>query len=64
MTDVNRFSFTNAKYIANDAGDNVAIRVTIDGSKTSHVPIAVGNVHYDDIKKQVDAGELTIQEAD
>ena len=61
MTD---FTFTNAKYIANQAGENTTIEVTINGQITSHVPVCEGNRHYDAIKLQVEAGELTIQEAD
>ncbi len=53
--------FTNAKYIANEAGEDTIIEVTIDGNKTSHVPVCVGNKHYDEIKVQVDSGNLTIQ---
>ena len=30
----------------------------------SHVPIKVGNRHYDEIMRQVEAGELTIQDAE
>lgn len=58
------YNFTNAKYIANDAGENTTIEVTINGEKTSHVPVCVGNAHYDAIKAQLDAGTLTIADAD
>ena len=58
------YTFSNAKYIANQDGENTTIEVTINGQITSHVPVCVGNSHYDAIKLQVDAGELTIQEAD
>lgn len=61
MTD---YTFTNAKYITNDAGENVVIEVTINGNVTSQVPVNVGNTHYAEIMRQVEAGELTIQEAD
>jgi len=56
--------FTNAKYIANEAGEDTVIEVTIDGNKISHVPVCVGNTHYDEIKVQVDSGNLTIQSSD
>ena len=36
---------------------------TIDGQET-WVPIAPGNRHYDEIMKQVAAGDLTIADAD
>ena len=51
---------TNAQYLA-DEGQNLSIRCTIDGSEC-FVPIAVGNTEYDEIMRQVEAGELTIQE--
>ena len=54
----------NAKYIKGDiSGENMAINCVWDGQHLS-VPIAVGNRHYDEIKRQVDAGELTIADAD
>jgi len=40
-----------------------SIRATIDGEVCS-VPIQVGNRHYDEIMRQVEAGTLTIAEAD
>ena len=53
----------NAKYqTATASGSNVSIQATIDGTVWS-VPISVGNRHYDEIKKQVDAGTLTIADA-
>ena len=42
---------------------NVSIEATIDGIDMI-VPISEGNRHYDEIMRQVDAGELTIEEAD
>lgn len=47
--------------IANEYQD--AYSVTINGV-TSYVPKIAGNRHYDEIMRQVEAGELTIQEAD
>ena len=51
-----------AKYIADD-GINTTIAATIDGAELS-VPIAPGNRHYDEIMRQVEAGDLTIADAD
>ena len=34
------------------------------GDTPMNVPICVGNKEYDEIKRQVDAGELTREEAD
>ena len=39
------------------------INATIDGEVMS-VPLVVGNRHYDEIMRQVDAGTLTIADAD
>ena len=44
-------------------GENKKIRATINGVEMS-VPLAVGNRHYDEIMRQVDAGTLTIAAAD
>ena len=59
---MNEMNITNARYIE-DEGINVSINATIDGVEMS-VPISEGNRHYDEIMRQVDAGTLTIQEAD
>ena len=39
------------------------IKATIDGEELI-VPLAEGNRHYDEIMRQKEAGELTIEEAD
>ena len=57
---------TNAKYHALDGNTdlpNVSITCTIDG-KSCSVPISEDNSEYIEIKKQVDAGTLTIADAD
>ena len=53
---------TNAQYIA-DEGQNLSIKCTIDGSEC-FVPLTVGNTEYDEIMRQVNAGELIIQDAE
>jgi uncharacterized GH25 family protein len=53
---------TSAKYFADDTG-NVSIIATIDGIEWG-VPLSSGNRHYDEIMRQVNAGTLTIQEAE
>jgi len=55
-------TITNAQYNATD-GTNVSIDATIDGVEMS-VPLCEGNRHYDEIMRQVDAGTLTIAEAE
>jgi len=44
-------------------GEHSGIQATIDGQEL-FVPIAEGNRHYDEIKRQVDAGTLNIEAAD
>ena len=56
-------NITAAQYQAGIDGSNSTIKATIDGQEM-FVPIAVGNRHYDEIKRQVDAGTLTIAAAD
>ena len=55
-------NITSAQYVSVDE-DNVSIRAVIDGTKMS-VPLIVGNRHYDEIMRQVNAGTLTIQDAE
>jgi len=43
--------------------EHSAYKAVIDGTP-KNVPICVGNTEYDEIKRQVDAGELTIEDAD
>ena len=45
------------------SGTNSSIRATIDGTEMS-VPLDPANRHYAEILRQVEAGELTIQEAE
>ena len=59
MDDMN---ITSAQYEAMQ-DINVGIKATIDGIEMS-VPLATGNRHYDEIMRQVEAGNLTIADAD
>jgi hypothetical protein len=43
--------------------DNVCIKATIDGTEMS-VPLDPANRHYAEILRQVEAGTLTIADAD
>ena len=55
---------TSAQYFNDSiAGQPSSIKAIIDGQEWS-VPLAAGNRHYDEIMRQVDAGELVIQEAE
>ena len=60
---MNEMDITAAKYLA-DNGENIAIEFIVDG-KIMHVSAgATGNRHYAEIMRQVDAGELTIADAE
>ena len=60
---MDEMNITAAQYLTNVDGDNDTIRATIDGTEMN-VPVAPGNRHYDEIQRQVEAGTLTIQDAD
>ena len=59
---MNEMTITNAQYVAED-GVNKNIKATIDGTEM-FVPLDPANRHYAEIMRQVEAGELTIQDAD
>ena len=61
---MNIMNITSAQYVNNSiTGQPSSIKAIIDGQEWS-VPLAAGNRHYDEIMRQVDAGELVIQEAE
>lgn len=53
----------SAKYVKDMDGNNEIVNCVIDGV-TMSVPLNSANRHYAEILKQVEAGELTIAEAD
>jgi hypothetical protein len=60
---MNEMNITSAQYKEDLDGNNYAIIAVIDGQKWG-VPMQAGNAHYDEIMRQVNAGTLTIQDAD
>jgi len=56
-------NITSAQYVVDEDGINSCIQATIDGQEM-FVPLDPANRHYAEILKQVEAGTLTIQEAD
>ena len=63
----NKLNITSAQYVSNQDGDNTSIRIVLDNETNRHysVPLgAVGNRKYDEIMRQVEAGTLTIEDAD
>jgi hypothetical protein len=55
-------NITTAQYVAED-GANIDIQATIDGQEM-FVPLDPANRHYAEILKQVEAGTLTIADAE
>ena len=61
---MNEITITAAQYVINEfTNENDHIKATIDGIEMS-VPLDPANSHYAEIMRQVEAGELTIQDAD
>ena len=60
---MNEMNITNAQYKSDDDGNNISISAVIEG-KTVGVPLDPANRHYAEIMRQVEAGELTIEDAD
>ena len=58
----NKMNISSAQYFQT-YGQNVSITIVVDDEKMS-VPLDPDNRHYAEIMHQVDAGTLTIQEAD
>ena len=59
---MDNMNITSAQYLSVDS-TNIAIQATIDGQEMS-VPLDPANRHYAEILRQVEAGTLTIAEAD
>ena len=60
---MDNINITEAQYTADIDGNNAGIQATIDGTEMS-VPIDPANRHYAEIMRQVEAGTLTIAEAE
>jgi hypothetical protein len=59
---MDEMQITSAQYI-NYMGETSSIKATIDGVEYS-VPLDPANRHYAEIMRQVDAGTLTIADAE
>ena len=56
-------NITQAKYITDMNGDNDGIEIMVNGKKCS-ISESFENKYYIELKKLLDAGTLTIQDAD
>jgi hypothetical protein len=59
---MDNMNITAAQYTTDMGGNNSSVQATIDGQEMS-VPLDPANRHYAEIMRQVEAGELTIQDA-
>jgi len=60
---INEMNIESVVYSVDMEGNNIGINATIDGIQMS-VPLDPANRHYAEIMRQVEAGELVIQEAE
>jgi|14BtaG_2_1085337.scaffolds.fasta_scaffold04032_8 hypothetical protein len=60
---MNELNVTSAQYRANDEGNNYVIKAIINGVMSS-VPLDPANSDFAEIMRQVEAGDLTIADAD
>ena len=60
---MDKMNITSAQYMNDMIGNTACINAVIDGV-TMSVPLDPANRHYAEIMRQVDAGELVIQEAE
>ena len=61
---MNEMQISDAQYMISSMSNEITgIKATVDGIIVL-VPIAEGNRHYDEIMRQVDAGTLTIADAE
>jgi len=60
---MDEFVITSAQYTTDNDGNRTSVLVQING-ETFGVPLDPANRHYAEILRQVEAGTLTIQDAD
>jgi len=63
MDSMNITAATFTADVIEGVSENTSIKATIDGQEL-FVPLDPSNRHYSEIMRQVEAGELVIQEAD
>ena len=62
---LNELEIKSAKYYTDlDGETNIGIIMTLKDDTVFYVPLSQYNTHYKEIMRQVEAGELTIEEAD
>ena len=61
---MNGMNITSAQYVVGPDGSNMSITIVVDGQTWSVPNNSPGNRFYDEIMRQVEAGRLTIADAD
>jgi len=61
---IHQIKFTSVKKINDPYTKKLDHYKVVVGDRIFHVPISEGNTTYAEIKRQVDADELTIEDAD
>ena len=60
----NELNITSAQYVSDPiSNQNSSVKIVVDG-ETMFVPLDLTNRHYAEILRQVEAGTLTIEDAD
>ena len=54
----------NAKWHTDLEGNNIAILCTKDGQPMVHIPIDENNTDYVELKEMIDAGDVTVGDAE
>ena len=57
-------NITSAKYVKDKPNDTVSVVTANISGEIVYVPMDLANTHYAEILRQVNAGELTIADAD
>ena len=60
---MDNMTITSAQYYTDMNDDNAGVKATIDGTEM-WIPLDPDNTDYAEIMRQVDAGTLTIEDAD
>jgi len=60
---MNKMTIENAQYVEDRDGNRINVKATIDGDEM-YVSIDPNNRHYAEIMRQVEAGTLTIADAE
>ena len=61
---MDEMNITSVQHVVDYTGNNACMKAVINGKEYIVPNDAPGNIEYDEIMKQVEAGDLTIADAD